>query len=54
MYPRCSCANTQHQTRKLEYVLARAMKNKKIVYTTIIYLSSIHENGIPYFILKAL
>ena len=32
MYPRCSCANTQHQTRKLEYVLARAMKKKNILY----------------------
>ena len=35
MYPRCSCAITQHQTKKLEYVLARAMK-KKIAYATII------------------
>ena len=36
MYPRCSRGNTQHQTRKLEYVLARAMKKKNSLLITVI------------------
>ena len=32
MYNRCSCANTQHQTRKLEYVLAHVIKNKNSLH----------------------
>ena len=32
MYARCSRGNTQHQTRKLEYVLASAMKKKQTAY----------------------
>ena len=35
-YPRCSCTNTQHQTRKLEYACVSTCNEEKITYTTII------------------